>query len=87
MNLLLNGKNIYAKIYDESIQILHDCIEQSRLGYTDKSSCLERLHITACQIERQCRPQADFDNTVYRERKYSAQWGGKTVCMPAENIY
>lgn len=78
---------VACKIYDESIQILHDCIEQSRLGYTDKSNCLERLHITACQIERQCRPQADFDNTVYRERKYSAQWGGKTVCMPAENIY
>ena len=67
------------KIYDESIRILHESIEKSKLGYTDKSDCIRRLHTTALNIEKNCSPLADFDATLAHENAHSKEWGGKTV--------
>ena len=67
------------KIYDESIRILRDSIEKSKLGYKDKSDCIRRLHETALNIERNCSPMADFDATIAYERAHSAEWDGRTV--------
>ena len=47
------------KIYDESIRILGDAIEKSRLGYNDKSECIRSLNATARQIEANCEPLAE----------------------------
>ncbi len=69
-----------TKIYDESIRLLGDSIEKSKLGYNDKSECLKRLHATALQIEAKCDPMADFDATIAREKEHSHEWGGRT-CM------
>ena len=69
-----------TKIYDESIRVLGDSIEKSKLGYNDKSECLRRLHKTALQIEANCSPLADFDATIAREKAHSHEWGGRT-CM------
>ena len=71
-----------TKIYDESIRVLGDSIERSKLGYADKSDCLRRLHQTALQIEAACDPLADFDATLAREKAHSREWGGMT-CMGA----
>lgn len=65
-------------IYDESIRVLHESIERSKLGYNDKSDCLRRLHETSLQIERNCSPEADFDKTLQHEREHSHEWGGRT---------
>lgn len=67
-----------TKIYDESIRILGDAIEKSKLGYNDKSDCLKRLSLTAIQIEENCNPSADFEKTLERERLNSRAWGGMT---------
>lgn len=67
------------KIYDESIRVLGDAIEKSKLGYNDKSECIRRLHRTALQIEKNCSPLADFDATIAREKEHSKEWGGRTV--------
>jgi len=67
------------KIYDESIRILRDSIEKSKLGYKDKSDCIRRLHETALNIERNCAPQVDFDAAIKYERDHSKEWDGKTV--------
>ncbi len=69
-----------CKVYDQSIRILGDCIEKSRLGYNDKSLCLKRLQETALQIEKNCEPMADFEKVIEREKKNSHQWGGRTCC-------
>ena len=69
-----------CKIYDESIRILGDSIEKSKLGYKDKSDCLRRLSQTALQIESNCEPLADFDATLAREKAHSKEWNGRT-CM------
>ena len=67
------------KIYDESIRVLRDSIEKSKLGYKDKSDCIRRLHQTALNIEKNCAPQVDFDAAIKFEREHSKEWDGKTV--------
>lgn len=67
-----------CRIYDESIRVLGDAIEKSKLGYNDKSECLRRLSTTAQEIEKYCDPIADFDATIAREREHSKEWGGRT---------
>ena len=68
------------KIYDESIRILRDSIEKSKLGYRDKSDCIRRLHQTALNIEKHCAPQVDFDAAIAWEREHSPEWDGKSCC-------
>ena len=67
------------KIYDESIRVLRDSIEKSKLGYKDKSDCIRRLHQVALNVEKNCAPQVDFDEAIRFEREHSAEWDGKTV--------
>lgn len=67
------------KVYDESIRVLRDSIEKSKLGYNEKSDCLRRLHQTALNIEKNCEPQADFEATLKYEKEHSKEWGGRTV--------
>ena len=67
------------KIYDESIRILRDSIEKSKLGYKDKSDCIRRLHTVALNVEQNCAPDVDFDAAIQFEREHSAEWDGKTV--------
>ena len=67
------------KVYDNAIHVLQDSIEKSKLGYSDKSNCIKRLHSTALEIEKKCSPKADFDKTIAFERANSENWGGKTV--------
>lgn len=68
-----------CRIYDESVRVLHTCIEQARMGYMEKSECLKRLHMTARELEQRCQPQADFDRVIEHERACSPRWGGMTV--------
>lgn len=67
------------KVYDESIRVLKDSIEKSKLGFTDKSDCLRRLHQTALNIEKNCAPEANFGATLEHEKSHSKEWGGRTV--------
>lgn len=67
------------KIYDESIRVLRDSIEKSKLGYKDKSDCIRRLHTVALNVEKNCAPEVNFDSAIRYEREHSAEWDGKTV--------
>ena len=67
------------KIYDESIRILRDSIEKSKLGYKDKSDCIRRLHTVALNVEQNCAPNVDFDAAIRFEREHSKEWDGRTV--------
>ena len=69
---------VTTKIYDESIRVLGDAIETSRMGYNDKSECLRRLETTARYVEENCAPEADFDALIAHEREHSKEWGGRT---------
>lgn len=65
------------KIYDESIRVLRDSIEKSKLGYREKSDCIRRLHATALHVEKNCAPEVDFDAAIAFEKEHSAEWDGK----------
>lgn len=67
------------KIYDQSIHVLQDCIEKSKLGYNEKSDCLRRLHTTSLNIEKNCAPQADFEASLAYEKAHSKERDGRTV--------
>lgn len=67
------------KIYDESIRVLRDSIEKSKLGYKDKSDCIRRLHTVALNVEKNCSPDVDFDAAIRFEREHSKEWDGKTI--------
>lgn len=69
---------VTTKIYDESIRILGQAIEESKMGYEDKSECIRRLDKTARYVETYCEPEADFDAVLAHERKHSKEWGGRT---------
>ncbi|MBR5932774.1 MAG: DUF763 domain-containing protein [Treponema sp.] len=66
------------KVYDESIRILHESIERSKLGYKDKNECIKRLHTTALEIEKYCNPVADFDKTIEHDKEHSREWDGRS---------
>lgn len=68
-----------TKIYDESIRVLGNAIEKSKLNYNDKTDCIKRLHNVALQIEQNCEPLADFDKTIEYEKDHSKEWGGRTI--------
>ena len=67
------------RIYDESIRILGDAIEKSRMGYTEKSDCINRLHKTQLAIEENCDPRADFDAVLEHEKLNLPGWEGRTI--------
>ncbi len=67
------------KIYDESIRVLRDSIEKSKLGYKDKSDCIRRLHAAALNVEQNCSPEVDFDAAIRYEHEHSSEWDGRTV--------
>ena len=69
---------VTTKIYDESIRILGESIEESKMGYSEKSECLYRLEKTARYVEDNCEPEADFDALIAHEREHSKEWGGRT---------
>ena len=69
---------VTTKIYDESIRILGESIEESKMGYSEKSECLYRLEKTARYVEENCEPEADFDALIAHERAHSKEWGGRT---------
>ncbi len=67
------------KVYDESIRVLRDSIEKSKLGYNEKSDCIRRLHNTAMYVEQNCQPEVDFDKAIEYEKGMSDTWDGRTV--------
>lgn len=69
---------VTTKIYGESIRILGESIEESKMGYSEKSECLYRLEKTARYVEENCEPEADFDALIAHEREHSKEWGGRT---------
>jgi hypothetical protein len=72
-----------TRVYDESIRVLRDAIEESKLGYREKSDTLRRLHETAKAMEERCEPEANFDALLAHEWRNTRNWGGRTVSGPA----
>lgn len=64
--------------YDETIEILGDAVEKSKLGYNDKSKALKRLHKATVKNENSFSPISFLDDLMDYEWKHSEKNGGMT---------
>ena len=64
--------------YDETIEILKDSVEKSKLGYNDKSKALKRLHKATVKTEKNFSPFSFLEDLVDMEWKDAEKNGGMT---------
>ena len=64
--------------YDETIEILGDAVEKSKLGYNDKSKALKRLHKATVKNEDGFTPISFLNDLIDYEWKHSEKNGGMT---------
>lgn len=67
------------KVYDETITVLQNAIQRSKLGNTDKSEAIRSLSKIAARAEENFIPNDNFDELINKERADSWKYGGKTV--------
>ena len=70
---------IDTKAYDETIDILQDSVEKSKLGYKDKSVALKRLHRAVKNVESRYTPSNFLNDLLDMEWKDSEKNGGMTI--------
>jgi uncharacterized protein len=80
----LGGKDrhpfpVPLKTYDESLRFLRTAVDRAKAGDTEKSDGLRRLDGLVRRVERQLKPDADFDSLMEHERAISSSLGGRTV--------
>ena len=68
-----------TKVYDETISILQTAVNKAKIGITDKTAAIKKLHEIAAEAEKNFIPNANFEALVQKERDDSWKHGGKTV--------
>jgi len=68
-----------TKVYDETLGVLQAAIYKAKLGNSEKSEAIKRLHAIAEKAEKDFTPNANFDQVIERERNDSWKYGGRTV--------
>jgi len=66
------------KVYDETIRVLKQAVDQARLGNDEKLSAIRRLDAQARTLEGAA-TGPDFDSFVAQERTDAPLYGGRTV--------
>jgi len=69
---------IDKKALDETINHLQEAVEQSKMGYNEKSKALKRLHRATKHIENTRAPKADLSKLENAEWKHAEKSGGMT---------
>jgi hypothetical protein len=68
-----------VNVYDETISILQTAVHKSKMGTTDKTEAIKKLHEIAARAEKDFIPNANFDQLIEKERADSWKYGGRTV--------
>ena len=68
-----------TKAYDETIEMLQDSVEKSKLGYKDKSKAIKRLHRATKDVESRFTPVSFLEDLLDIEWKDSEKNGGMTI--------
>jgi hypothetical protein len=66
-------------IYDESIAVLRQALDEAKIGRTERLEGMRRLDSFARAIEQRRAPHADVDGVIAAEPAVSADYGGRTV--------
>ncbi|MEO6819704.1 MAG: DUF763 domain-containing protein [Ginsengibacter sp.] len=67
------------KVYDETISVLKNAVEKSKLGITDKAAAIKKLHEISAKAEKDFIPNENFDALIQKERDESWKFAGRTV--------
>jgi len=67
------------KVYDETIQILHNAVHKAKIGASEKSIAIKKLHEISALAEKDFIPNNNLDSVIEKERNDSWKYGGKTV--------
>ncbi|HZX59425.1 MAG TPA: DUF763 domain-containing protein, partial [Mucilaginibacter sp.] len=67
------------KVYDETLGVLQTAIHKAKLGNSEKSEAIKRLHTIAERAEKDFTPNANFEQVIETERNNSWKYGGRTV--------
>ena len=73
-----------TKVYDETIQILETAVNRAKLGHADKNAAIKNLSKAAQMLERDFKPNSNFEQLIQHERDESWKYGGKTVMGDAK---
>jgi hypothetical protein len=68
-----------TKVYDETIGVLQNAVQKAKIGHTEKTEAIKKLHQIAARAEENFIPNSNFDSLVQKEREDSWKYGGKTV--------
>jgi hypothetical protein len=66
------------KVYDETLRVLKQAVEQARLGNDERLAAIRRLDAQSRRLERLVRGPS-FEAFIAREREQSHEYGGRTV--------
>jgi hypothetical protein len=66
-------------VYDETIGILQDAVQKSKLGFSDKNEAIKRLSKISADAEKDFIPNTNFEAVIAKERADSWKYGGRTV--------
>ncbi|MFW5657537.1 MAG: DUF763 domain-containing protein [Bacteroidota bacterium] len=70
---------VQTKVFDQSIDVLKRSLEKARMDHSDRNRGLKKLHEFQQEIEKQFMPNNAFYDYIDKERRESAQVGGRTV--------
>ena len=73
-----------TKVYDETISTLQTAVQKSKLGNSEKSEAIKKLHQIAASAENDFVPNKNFEAFIQKERDESWRYGGKTVSGDAK---
>jgi hypothetical protein len=72
------------KVYDETIQALHNAVQKAKIGATEKNVAIKKLHEISSRAEKDFIPNNNLDSVIEKERNDSWKYGGKTVFEDAK---
>ncbi len=74
-----------TKVYDETIYVLQNAVEKSKIGTTDKAQAIKKLHEISARVEKDFMPNYNFKALIEKERNDSWKYDGKTVFGDAKS--
>ncbi len=73
-----------TKVYDETINTLHNAVSKAKLGQSDKQQAIKALTGLAQRAEKDFIPQDNVEELIAKERNESWRYGGKTIYGDAQ---
>lgn len=73
-----------TKVYDETINTLHNAVSKAKLGQSDKQQAIKALSELAQRAEKDFIPRDNVEALIAKEREESWRYGGKTVFGDAQ---